>query len=190
VWTPDAGAQLRVPDMAAARGPGVKPVDMHGWRGLYFAVVPLPWSLTRSRASDGAWIAELRADVMRADLERLGRYDQVRVREHFTQAFRPEHTYVIEVAGPRQVRSRFGPNPTASGSSTSACRPTCTATASAAPSWPTSCRSTATRGPTGSMSYAEAAPLASTSAQDSRWTPQAPSRLTIRGGSKWVGSLS
>ncbi len=31
-------------------------------------------------ATDAAWIAELRAVVMRPDLERLGRFDPVRVR--------------------------------------------------------------------------------------------------------------
>jgi GNAT superfamily N-acetyltransferase len=40
-------------------------------------------------------MAELRAEVMRADLERLGRWDPVRVRQRFLDAFNPEHTFVI-----------------------------------------------------------------------------------------------
>ncbi|MFE4198633.1 GNAT family N-acetyltransferase [Paenarthrobacter sp. NPDC056912] len=50
-------------------------------------------------ASDAAWIAELRAVVMRPDLERLGRWDPVRVRERFLNAFQPEHTSVIHTDG-------------------------------------------------------------------------------------------
>jgi GNAT superfamily N-acetyltransferase len=61
--------------------------------------MPRPWDLARSRPTDGTWIAELRADVMRADLERLGLYDEVRVRQRFLRAFRPEHTFVIRVEG-------------------------------------------------------------------------------------------
>ncbi|MCC9310149.1 GNAT family N-acetyltransferase [Kitasatospora sp. RB6PN24] len=36
---------------------------------------------------------------MRADLERLGRYDPDRVRQRLRDAFRPEHTEVIVVDG-------------------------------------------------------------------------------------------
>ncbi|UVJ39280.1 GNAT family N-acetyltransferase [Arthrobacter sp. CJ23] len=48
---------------------------------------------------DAAWIAELRAVVMRPDLERLGRWDPVRVRERFLASFQPEHSLVIVVDG-------------------------------------------------------------------------------------------
>ena len=41
------------------------------------APTPLAW--TPARAEDGPHIAELRAEVLRASLERLGRYDDVRV---------------------------------------------------------------------------------------------------------------
>lgn len=44
-------------------------------------------------------MAELRAVVMRPDLERLGRYDPVRVRQRFLDAFVPENTCVIVVDG-------------------------------------------------------------------------------------------
>ncbi|WP_284976213.1 GNAT family N-acetyltransferase [Arthrobacter sp. efr-133-TYG-104] len=50
-------------------------------------------------ATDAAWIAELRAVVMRPDLERLDRYDPVRVRERFLNGFQPEHAYVIHTDG-------------------------------------------------------------------------------------------
>jgi GNAT superfamily N-acetyltransferase len=59
--------------------------------------MPLSWSLEPSCLSDGTWIAELRADVMRADLQRLGLYDEVWVRQRFLRAFHPEHTNVIRV---------------------------------------------------------------------------------------------
>jgi len=50
-------------------------------------------------ASDSAWVAELRAEVMRPDLERLGRYDPIRVRQRFLTGFRPEVAHVITVGG-------------------------------------------------------------------------------------------
>jgi GNAT superfamily N-acetyltransferase len=56
-----------------------------------------PWSLRPSTPTDGAWIAELRAEVMRADLERVGVYDPQRVRTRFLTGFVPENTRVIEV---------------------------------------------------------------------------------------------
>ncbi|RLP76355.1 N-acetyltransferase [Mycetocola tolaasinivorans] len=59
----------------------------------------MTWILRPSTPEDAAWIAELRAEVLRPDLERLGRYDPVRVRERFTSAFRPELTRVIVVDG-------------------------------------------------------------------------------------------
>ncbi|MFF0622280.1 GNAT family N-acetyltransferase [Streptomyces sp. NPDC004296] len=42
-------------------------------------------------------IAELRATVMRADLERLGRYDEHRVRQRLRDSFSPRHTSVIMI---------------------------------------------------------------------------------------------
>jgi GNAT superfamily N-acetyltransferase len=44
-------------------------------------------------------IAELRAVVMRPDLERLGRYDEHRVRQRLRDAFFPGHTSIIEADG-------------------------------------------------------------------------------------------
>ncbi|EFL31999.1 acetyltransferase [Streptomyces viridochromogenes DSM 40736] len=44
-------------------------------------------------------IAELRAMVMRPDLERLGRFDEHRVRQRLRDAFLPRHTSIIEADG-------------------------------------------------------------------------------------------
>jgi GNAT superfamily N-acetyltransferase len=57
------------------------------------------WGVRPALAVDVETVAELRAVVMRADLERLGRYDQHRVRQRFRDAFDPAHTWVIEVGG-------------------------------------------------------------------------------------------
>ncbi|MCP2048433.1 UNVERIFIED_ORG: GNAT superfamily N-acetyltransferase [Paenarthrobacter nicotinovorans] len=55
--------------------------------------------LRPAAATDAAWIAELRAVVMRPDLERLQRFDPVRVRERFLNSFQPEHTFIIHSDG-------------------------------------------------------------------------------------------
>ncbi|MCZ0979971.1 GNAT family N-acetyltransferase [Streptomyces diastatochromogenes] len=57
------------------------------------------WALRPGRAEDVEPIAELRAEVMREDLERLGRYDEHRVRQRLRDGFSPEHTSVVEVDG-------------------------------------------------------------------------------------------
>ncbi|ELP66934.1 acetyltransferase, GNAT family [Streptomyces turgidiscabies Car8] len=57
------------------------------------------WEIRPATASDIEPVAELRAVVMRADLERLGRYDEHRVRQRFRDAFDPAHTWAIEVGG-------------------------------------------------------------------------------------------
>ncbi|MEU6139452.1 GNAT family N-acetyltransferase [Streptomyces sp. NPDC047081] len=44
-------------------------------------------------------IVELRAIVMRPDLERLGRFDEHRVRQRFRDSFIPEHASVVLVDG-------------------------------------------------------------------------------------------
>ncbi|UKF26621.1 GNAT family N-acetyltransferase [Clavibacter sp. A6099] len=44
-------------------------------------------------------MAELRAVALRADLERLGRWDPVRVRRRFLDGWAPERTSVIRVGG-------------------------------------------------------------------------------------------
>ncbi|MEW2012642.1 MULTISPECIES: GNAT family N-acetyltransferase [Microbacterium] len=57
------------------------------------------WTLRPSTPDDATWIAELRAVVMRPDLDRLGRYDEHRVRQRFLDAFDPTLTRVIVVDG-------------------------------------------------------------------------------------------
>jgi len=57
------------------------------------------WILRPSVVADAEWIAELRAVVLRDDLERLGRFDPVRVRERFRTAFDPALTRVIVIDG-------------------------------------------------------------------------------------------
>lgn len=57
------------------------------------------WALRPSVRDDATWIAELRAVVLRDDLERLGRYDSTRVRRRFLDAFDPAHTRIIVVDG-------------------------------------------------------------------------------------------
>lgn len=53
------------------------------------------WIFRQSLGTDAEWMADLRALVLRADLERLGRYDEQRVRERFLAAFSPQNTRVI-----------------------------------------------------------------------------------------------
>ncbi|MFG2650553.1 GNAT family N-acetyltransferase [Streptomyces sp. NPDC048436] len=64
------------------------------------AQVPAPqWTLRAAEPTDVEPIAELRATVMRPDLERLGRYDEHRVRRRLRDAFSPRHTSVIVAEG-------------------------------------------------------------------------------------------
>ncbi|UUK67114.1 GNAT family N-acetyltransferase [Clavibacter sepedonicus] len=61
---------------------------------------PVPrWILRPALADDATWMAELRAVVLRPDLERLGRFDPVRVRRRFLDGWAPERTSVIRVDG-------------------------------------------------------------------------------------------
>ncbi|WP_327369306.1 GNAT family N-acetyltransferase [Streptomyces sp. NBC_01217] len=53
------------------------------------------WALRPAEPADVEDIAELRATVMRPDLERLGRYDEHRVRQRLRDVYAPEHTSVI-----------------------------------------------------------------------------------------------
>ncbi|MFJ7959713.1 GNAT family N-acetyltransferase [Streptomyces sp. NPDC096319] len=57
------------------------------------------WALRPGRPEDVEPMAELRAEVMRPDLERLGRYDEHRVRQRLRDGFSPRHTSVIELDG-------------------------------------------------------------------------------------------
>ncbi|MDI1462601.1 GNAT family N-acetyltransferase [Catellatospora sp. KI3] len=57
------------------------------------------WRLRPASAADLEPMAELRAVVLRSDLERLGRYDDHRVRQILRDRYAPECTRIIEVAG-------------------------------------------------------------------------------------------
>jgi GNAT superfamily N-acetyltransferase len=57
------------------------------------------WGLRAAEVGDVEAIAELRAEVMRADLERLGRYDEHRVRQRLRDSFSPQYTSVIVADG-------------------------------------------------------------------------------------------
>ncbi|MEU4641589.1 GNAT family N-acetyltransferase [Micromonospora sp. NPDC023814] len=57
------------------------------------------WEMRPASVADVETVAELRAVVLRADLERLGRYDEQRVRQRLRNGFAPAHTWVIEVGG-------------------------------------------------------------------------------------------
>ncbi|MEV4497106.1 GNAT family N-acetyltransferase [Micromonospora arborensis] len=57
------------------------------------------WKLRRALATDVDAVADLRAVVLRADLERLGRYDEQRVRQRLRDGFAPAYTWVVEVDG-------------------------------------------------------------------------------------------
>ncbi|MFD8637093.1 MULTISPECIES: GNAT family N-acetyltransferase [unclassified Streptomyces] len=60
---------------------------------------PLEWVLRSAEPADVGAIAELRAVVMRPDLERLGRYDEHKVRQRLRDGFSEQHTSVIVVDG-------------------------------------------------------------------------------------------
>ncbi|WP_406858902.1 GNAT family N-acetyltransferase [Streptomyces sp. HUAS MG47] len=57
------------------------------------------WTLRASTPADVEVIAELRAVVMRPDLERLGVYDEVRVRQRLRNHFSFDFTRIVMVDG-------------------------------------------------------------------------------------------
>ncbi|MER7841179.1 GNAT family N-acetyltransferase [Streptomyces sp. NPDC096040] len=57
------------------------------------------WEIRPASPADVEAVAELRAVVLRDDLERLGRYDPCRVRQRLRDGFDAAHTWVIEVGG-------------------------------------------------------------------------------------------
>ncbi|MER7691293.1 GNAT family N-acetyltransferase [Streptomyces sp. NPDC097610] len=59
----------------------------------------MEWALRSAEHADVEVIAELRATVMRPDLERLGRFDERRVRRRLRESFSPEHTSVVIADG-------------------------------------------------------------------------------------------
>ncbi|MCE1180213.1 MAG: GNAT family N-acetyltransferase [Micrococcales bacterium] len=57
------------------------------------------WGFRRLTESDGPALAEIRAVALRPSLERLGRYDEVRVRERFLAAFDPSCAWGLVLQG-------------------------------------------------------------------------------------------
>ncbi|MFE3151109.1 GNAT family N-acetyltransferase [Streptomyces sp. NPDC059218] len=57
------------------------------------------WALRPALPEDIEALAELRATAMRPDLERLGRYDEHRVRRRMRDGYVPGHTSVVLVDG-------------------------------------------------------------------------------------------
>ncbi|CAM5303586.1 hypothetical protein SAVIM338S_00485 [Streptomyces avidinii] len=57
------------------------------------------WVLRATEPADVEVIAELRARVMREDLERLGRFDEHHVRQRLRDSLSARYTSVIEVGG-------------------------------------------------------------------------------------------
>ncbi|WP_082748607.1 putative protein N(5)-glutamine methyltransferase [Nocardioides jensenii] len=60
---------------------------------------PAEWLLRPALPSDLETLVELRATVMREDLERLGRFDEHRVRQRMRDSFSPENSWVVEADG-------------------------------------------------------------------------------------------
>ncbi|MGO4528665.1 N-acetyltransferase family protein [Paenibacillus sp. 2TAF8] len=55
--------------------------------------------IRQATLGDREQLADLRALVLYDDLTRLGRYDEIRVRERFRNTFQPEHTQILELEG-------------------------------------------------------------------------------------------
>lgn len=66
-----------------------------GRRDSFSGVTIVEWGLRPAVAADVDAIAELRAVVLRPDLERLGRFDEVRVRQRLRNGFDAQYTSVI-----------------------------------------------------------------------------------------------
>ena len=103
--TPWAGTPIR--NVRPGQPFDLRPFVVVGFRGIlclgevgcWMRAMAVAWDFRASDSSDAHWMAELRAEVMRPDLERLDRYDAERVRRRFLDAFVPAHTRVIVAAG-------------------------------------------------------------------------------------------
>ncbi|WP_433746125.1 hypothetical protein [Paenibacillus amylolyticus] len=58
-----------------------------------------PITMRQAVQADQEQLADLRALVLYDDLTRLGRYDDVKVRERFRNTFDPAQTQIIELEG-------------------------------------------------------------------------------------------
>ncbi|MFD0482662.1 GNAT family N-acetyltransferase [Kineococcus sp. GCM10028916] len=66
-----------------------------------------------ARLADGPAIAELRVDVLRESLERVGRFDPTRARAYFLGSFAPEFTRVLD--GPEGIVGSIAVRPSPEG---------------------------------------------------------------------------
>jgi GNAT superfamily N-acetyltransferase len=57
------------------------------------------WGLRPAVLGDAGWLADLKGRTMRADLERLGLWDEQWARRRFLETFVPENTDIVEVGG-------------------------------------------------------------------------------------------
>ncbi|MEU1184524.1 GNAT family N-acetyltransferase [Streptomyces sp. NPDC005820] len=62
-------------------------------------MVEAEWRTRQATEADVEAVAEVRAVAMRGDLERLGRYDEHRVRQRLRDAWAPGNTLVVEEGG-------------------------------------------------------------------------------------------
>jgi GNAT superfamily N-acetyltransferase len=60
---------------------------------------PPSWELRAASAGDVEPLANLRVAVLRDDLSRLGRFNEVRVRQRFRDGFEAAHTWGIHIDG-------------------------------------------------------------------------------------------
>lgn len=67
--------------------------------GWHTSAVRMDWTLRPAVAADVEAIAELRATVLRADLVRLGRFDEHRVRQRLRDSFVARHTSIVLAGG-------------------------------------------------------------------------------------------
>ncbi|MEV5733306.1 GNAT family N-acetyltransferase [Streptomyces sp. NPDC052292] len=82
-----------------ASGRGTGTVDTADVADAQAPACAADWSLRSATTADVETIAELRAAVMRADLERLGRYDEHRVRQRLRDSFSTRYTSVVMSGG-------------------------------------------------------------------------------------------
>jgi GNAT superfamily N-acetyltransferase len=61
--------------------------------------MPKSWSLRQATIEDAQWMADLKATVMRADLERLGYWNREWARQRFLDTYVPANTQVVLLNG-------------------------------------------------------------------------------------------
>lgn len=91
------GVALDDRQLALRDGPVLRGI-LERARAVSLAVMA-DWAIRPASMADVEAVAELRAMVLREDLERLGRFDEQRVRQRLRDGFEPAYTWVIEVGG-------------------------------------------------------------------------------------------